>query len=170
MSKPTGNRTIKRLEEALAHSKWEHERDVKRLEETIYSLRCNLIHTAPYEFYEIIRHANVLRDDLWRWEREAVAAIIEKAPVIPAATVYHKDRAACPLCRDLPGMEDGFAMPVGLERHLTGYGNMQQCPVMRAAMDLHKRRDQSSRNSAETRLETQLQEQLRSLKAKEKTP
>jgi hypothetical protein len=164
VSKATGpgSRTIKRLEDALAHSKWEREYDVKRLEETIYGLRRDLLHLAPYEFREIIQFANVLPDDLWRWERDAVAAIIEKTPVLTAKhPPYDKDRAECPLCRDSPGTEDGYAIPIGLERHLTGYGNMPKCPVIHAAMDLHQHRDQSFRSPLALKLEADMEERIR---------
>lgn len=45
-------------------------------------------------------------------------------------------RAACPLCRDIPTgwgyPPAGYALPEGLERHLTGWGNMSKCSVMEA--------------------------------------
>jgi hypothetical protein len=102
----------------------------------ILAAHCQVQHHA-LKLHEIIDIANVLPEDLGRWERDAVAAIIEKRP------------SSRPLCRGRPGMERGYAMPTELERHLPGFGDMQQCPVMKAAMDLHGHHDQGLRNAGE---------------------
>jgi hypothetical protein len=165
VSKPaTGSRTIKRLQEEASRSKFLYEEHIKRLEETICGLKRALLDTVPYEFLDIIEHASVLPEDLWSWEREAIKAIIEKTVVVPSQTPYHKDRAECPLCRSRPGQETGYAMPLGLERHLEGKG-LERCSVMRAVMDLHQRRDQTFRSPLAISLEARLHEKLRNSKS-----
>jgi hypothetical protein len=138
VNKPaTGSRTIARLRYEAMKNQFLYEEHVKRLEETIYDLRRALLDTVPYEFREIIEYANVLPEDLRSREREAIETIIEKAVVVPAPNPYQRDRAECPLCRGRPRQETGYAMPLGLERHLEG-NRLEECSVMRAARHLHK--------------------------------
>jgi hypothetical protein len=51
---------------------------------------------------------------------------------------YLGQRALCPLCRDSSSSpySEGFSVPEGLRRHLTGWGNVRQCRVMQAAAEL----------------------------------
>ncbi len=67
------------------------------------------------------------------WQRDPTAKVLENIEVAPPAHPYLRDRAPWPLCGDTPQMESrGFAFPIGLERHLEGFANQRQCPVMRA--------------------------------------
>lgn len=79
------------------------------------------------------------RVDAQSWESLVAETVIEQAKVLPADEgSYWRDRAYCPLCQQGSHSfyEGGYALPEGLRRHLVGWGNSQQCPVMEAAMEL----------------------------------
>jgi hypothetical protein len=104
---------------------------IKRLESELYVLRRELIAIAPDKFAEIVRPWGLPPDlNPYRWSEEAVARIIEKT--VP----LHADRAPCPLCNSHPDQHAGYALPTGLERHLTGKVGQRQCCVMNAALSL----------------------------------
>ncbi|WP_158985803.1 hypothetical protein [Lysobacter panacisoli] len=81
---------------------------------------------------------------LWDWASETAEKLIEQCQNVIQATYqgqpFGAPRAYCPLCGDGSSSfyEEGFALPTGLMRHLTGYGNMRQCEVFRAALALAK--------------------------------
>ena len=73
------------------------------------------------------------------WEIRVFETIIDYAePLEGTSKGSFNDRALCPLCRESGRSfyEEGFALPEGLKRHLTGYGNMRQCVVTKAAFNL----------------------------------
>jgi hypothetical protein len=82
--------------------------------------------------------------DFGAWQRTVLSRVIDIAEcrAMPGdlRTGSLSARAACPLCRDTPDgwgyRPDGYALPEGLERHLTGWGNMRKCPVMDALNSL----------------------------------
>lgn len=85
--------------------------------------------------------------------------IIEAAEELPPPPVHLTDspRARCPLCKGKPEQRQyyalkhggmsfplemeaeraGYTIPIGLERHLEGYGNMRQCEVMKIVDAMH---------------------------------
>ena len=79
------------------------------------------------------------RDDFDRWERDVTDKIILKGKPFSHG---HERRAYCPLCRASSSSpySEGFSHPEGLKRHLTGFGNTQQCVVMLAAFALERGR------------------------------
>ena len=94
----------------------------------------------------------------WQWQSQAVKAIIQHmtaGPLVklpprgiyrhmPGVITMGHARAPCPLCgagrEPFTNQADDvgtFSVPVGLERHLEGYGSrIRQCPIMAAARDL----------------------------------
>jgi hypothetical protein len=47
----------------------------------------------------------------------------------------YAERAYCPLCREgSSGREPGYILPLGLTRHLTGWGRSYECKVVAAAL------------------------------------
>jgi hypothetical protein len=96
----------------------------------------------------------------WLWQKQAVKAIIERltrGPLVklpspeiyrhmPGVTTMGHARVPCPLCgagrEPFTNQEDEadtigtYSVPIGVERHLEGYGRIRQCPVMAAAHDL----------------------------------
>jgi hypothetical protein len=102
---------------------------IRRLESDIYMLENQLISIAPGDFEEIVRPWKLPPDfNPYRWSDEAAAKIIKKTMV-----VYPEGRAPCPLCNRHPDQHEGYALPVGLERHLTGKLGYHQCYVFGAA-------------------------------------
>jgi len=110
--------------------------EIKRLRAKIGELRRDLIDMVPWKFRQLMTLwvDPETQFNLALWERDLIAKILENTTVDRAANPYFRDRAPCPLCGDTPDADRrGFAFPVGLERHLEGFGTIRQCPVMRAA-------------------------------------
>jgi hypothetical protein len=109
---------------------------VKRLEWEITVLRQELRAVAPVQFEEILNPCGRLPKDFnpYDWPSNIATQIITRAvPLLDAP-----DRAPCPLCNHHPDQHDGYALPNGLERHLTGRLGQRQCSVMKAAHILIK--------------------------------
>ena len=51
---------------------------------------------------------------------------------------YFSDRGLCPLCQASSDNQEGYALPVGLTRHLAGTHRVSQCEVMGAATGVAK--------------------------------
>jgi len=106
---------------------------IKRLESEIYMLRQDLVTVAPDEFIEIVRPRGLAHDfNPYHWLEESAAVILSKT--VPLHDTL--DRAPCPLCNGHPDQHAGYALPAGLERHLTGKLGQRQCVVMNAAQTL----------------------------------
>jgi hypothetical protein len=119
------------------------EERIRRLKDKLDELRRNVIHSVPDKFQEMLTRWGELEPDFkpYMWQIDLVNKVIENTEVIPAANEYSKDRARCPLCNGCPELRsDGFAFPIGLGRHLDGYGNQRQCHVVRAALDIVQER------------------------------
>jgi hypothetical protein len=107
----------------------------------IHELRRELYEIAPYEIRELLDIYSVPIDGKpYAWEREAIARIVANTHgTAPSGqwNISSSDRAPCPLCHGTPDSQaGGYALPLGLERHLGGFGTIQRCPVLRAAIDL----------------------------------
>lgn len=91
--------------------------------------------------------------DVRDWREWAVRKIVQRADTSTARHSSAGPRAVCPLCRESSRNRyvEGFALPVGLERHLTGYGQSYQCGVFRAA-DQEALEAQWSRDRGEPQL------------------
>jgi hypothetical protein len=114
---------------------------IRHLQNELDAARRAIIEVMPYEVSERLGtyYRCKTRDDAYDWEREVVEFIIDKAEPLPERLSFcGGDRAYCPLChRGSQGpYDEGFALPEGLRRHLTGYGNTHQCGVMEAAFRL----------------------------------
>jgi hypothetical protein len=117
------------------------EDQIRRLQNELDAARRAIIDVMPYEISERLGtyYRCGSRADTYDWQREVVDFIIDKAELLPERLSYcGVDRAYCPLChRGSQGpYDEGFAIPEGLRRHLTGYGNTHQCQVMEAAFGL----------------------------------
>lgn len=117
--------------------------EIKALRRELSNLRHDLIRLQPQEIADLLTsyHACTTRAQWGKWRRDTVEAVIERATLDPALASYPgiEKRAVCPLCGDGTsafGARGGFAYPGGLERHLTGYGNMHQCTVLDTAFKL----------------------------------
>ncbi|WP_262299686.1 hypothetical protein [Microvirga sesbaniae] len=106
---------------------------IRRLEREIYDARSTVIRLMPADVQKVIDefYACKTRTELGAWRRRLMRYIISRAEILPKHR-YSGERAYCPLCREGPSSsyEEGFSIPLGLERHLdratTGHG----CSVM----------------------------------------
>ena len=74
--------------------------------------------------------------DIYAWRAWVVAKLLCMADTSTAVQpVDGSPRAVCPLCGDHSRSphETGFALPIGLERHLLGTCGSRQCGVFRCA-------------------------------------
>jgi|GEM_PF-1331266 len=119
------------------------DQEIKALRRELSDLRHDLIRLQPQDIADLLTsyYGCTTRAEWGKWKRDTAEAVIERAKVDPALASYPgiEERAVCPLCGDGTnafGSRGGFAYPGGLERHLTGYGNMHQCTVLGTAFKL----------------------------------
>lgn len=114
---------------------------IERLEDELYMARREIIYLAPDEFHNLLHSYSSCetRAETYRWTDGVAEQIIERAvPLDGYQTDIFGERAFCPLCRGgtQSRYEKGFSLPVGLHRHLVGYGQSVMCSVMGAARKL----------------------------------
>lgn len=155
--------TKKRKSEYISDSMLQHLRNAieEPLKREINQLRRTILELARDQelVYEALeKHAGECEP--WVWQQQAVKTIIERVtrgPLVklpppefyrhmPGVTVMGHARVPCPLCgagrEPFTNQEDEaetigtYSVPIGLERHLEGYGRIRQCPVLAAARDL----------------------------------
>jgi hypothetical protein len=115
------------------------EDEIRKLKDELYFARRAIVNLMPDKISELLGgyfHCET-RNDLHRWQGEAIAAIIETASPLTPHDAYFP-RAYCPLCGEgsQGPYEEGFSLPEGLRRHLAGWGNCRQCSVTEAAFAL----------------------------------
>ncbi len=113
-----------------------------------------IVSMVPEKFSEIINPYPLPKsfDESIHWGDNIAAEVLELAnddEVV--ADHWHGATRKCPLCggtaNNFYDSERGFTFPLGLERHLTGFGKVHKCEVMKAAEAL------ASRNRDELRKE-----------------
>jgi hypothetical protein len=93
----------------------------------------------PFEVAFLLKSGTECKsyDEFCRWDGEIIEQILALAEPDPEITSPFSlsERAYCPLCKDGGSAlyEKGFALPIGLKRHLEGYGSMRRCVVFNAA-------------------------------------
>lgn len=111
---------------------------IRRLETDLYRARRTIIELMPERIRELLDsfYGCDSREASYRWQHEVVEELIGLAEAIPDKSPFRADRAYCPLCGSGSSSpyERGFSLPEGLRRHLSGWGNAQQCDVMDAVM------------------------------------
>ena len=117
-----------------------HDERIRRLEDDLYVARHTILELLPEPAQEILTsflERNTPRERL-SWEHDIVEEITALAVKIEGAASYWQPRAYCPLCGrgTTWAYSEGFTLPEGLRRHLTGWGKAQQCTVMGAAIKL----------------------------------
>lgn len=113
---------------------------LEAVEEDLISARHTIIQLVPGQYSSILnsyRDCNSTRD-VHTWKHDIVARIVAHASSEIDGHSYYERRTNCPLCRSAGNgpYQNGFTVPVGLERHLTGFGNTHHCPVTEAAFAL----------------------------------
>ena len=132
----------------------EIETKVRELEHELWVARTAIIDLMSEPAREILkghyRHEMNSWGDAWHWAERAAEQIVELCEDVQQATYQGypmgAPRANCPLCgRGTSGpYAEGFALPEGLVRHLTGSHNSRQCDVLRAALGLARSSADSS--------------------------
>ena len=84
-------------------------------------------------------------EDYVEWRHNFIEAVLEIAEIIPDSDKNRyssSPRAYCPLCGygGTGGWNNsnGYAFPVGLDSHLRGHGNTQECYPMKIACTIVK--------------------------------
>ena len=119
----------------------------REYEDKLYVLRRNILRMVPERFRSILEgyRSYETRDEFGKYYygsidtivdmvAEAIAEIQKDKP--EAITPWEQDRVFCPLCKEGNQNGTGLTVPTGLERHLKGYGTIQQCIATEAAYDL----------------------------------
>jgi hypothetical protein len=105
---------------------------ISRMEQELLDAWNAVFVLAPVEFRELLRSYSECetREDSRVWQDKVVEAILETAarPLFDSGL----DRMKCPLCQCGTRADEGFSIPVGIQRHLTGWAQQMQCDVMKA--------------------------------------
>lgn len=115
--------------------------EIERLKNDLFDSRYTILNLMPEKIGNLLKgyyHVKS-RQEGYAWEHEVVEQIITEANIFSKEEgSYLEDRAYCPLCgRGSNSPYDrGFAIPEGLRRHLTGWGNTSRCDVTEAAFRL----------------------------------
>lgn len=116
------------------------EERVRKLEQELESARRTIIRLAPIEYQDILKSFYECKSthEFWRWEELVAEKIAHRVPEAAMTESFGTRRADCPLCgRSTMGPNaEGFVIPGGLIRHLTGFGNTRRCAVTEAASQL----------------------------------
>jgi hypothetical protein len=108
---------------------------MRRMRDEMYRLRMTVISLIREPYRSIIEPPyDFTQDQSHDWLATTSNRVIELTE--PGS----HGRAACPLCGAVPQFVGsvGYTYPDGLDRHLTGSHNAQQCPVMYAADGLRR--------------------------------
>lgn len=111
------------------------ERRLDRVETKLYYTRQFVLSLLPKELQTLLKDYS-LGVDYSSWHR----VIVEKVLGMATATIdghgYFPDRGVCPLCQGGSINHEGFTIPNGLLRHLTGSHKAQVCEVLEAANEV----------------------------------
>lgn len=119
----------------------EQAEEIRRLKDELFMARQEILYLAPDEFHDLLRSYRFCetRAATYAWADRVADQIVERAvPLQGYMTEIFGTRALCPLCRGgtQSQYEQGYSLPVGLHRHLVGYGRVNECPVIDAAREL----------------------------------
>src|SRR5262245_28305236 len=110
--------------------------ELRHLEDELYAARRAIINLMPEKVGRVLEsyHACESTREYYAWREEAADQLIA---LVPPDTIKQR-RTNCPLCGSggHGPFADGFTVPEGMRRHLTGYGNTHHCPVTEAAFEL----------------------------------
>jgi hypothetical protein len=118
-----------------------HDERIRTLENHLYKACYAVVMLLPEPIRDIANsHYSIgSREDAHHWENALVDRIVESATTLSRDEgSYFGPRAYCPLCGSgSSGPYDrGFALPEGLRRHITGFGNAGPCDVLSPVLDL----------------------------------
>jgi hypothetical protein len=114
--------------------------ELRQLKDELYAARSAVINLMPDKVSEVLGSYYRCKStrEYYAWCDETADQIITLVPPDTIKQSYHGRRASCPLCGSVGHgpYADGFTVPEGMRRHLTGYGNTHHCPVTKAAFEL----------------------------------
>ena len=119
----------------------------REYEDKLYVLRRNILRMVPEKFRTILEdyRSYKTKDELGKYYYGSISKIVDMVAEAVAEIrkdetetpiLWQKDRVFCPLCGEGNQNGTGLTIPTGLERHLKGYGTIQQCIAMETAYDL----------------------------------
>jgi hypothetical protein len=146
---------------------------IRQLETELDDARRAVIRLMPEKVQEILYsyHRCTSRIEFHHWRSAVIDELVELAKPIPRHSPYDTDRAQCPLCGGSPENfyqpQQGFSLPVGLHRHLEGWGRVHQCDVTAAAFALGREWSHDKFHESEQRERVEAACQLATRKATE---
>jgi hypothetical protein len=149
------------------------EQEIRRLQMDLDHARRAIIRLMPESLRDVLYsyHQCTSRGQLYQWRDAVSDQIIEFATPLPRRSAYESERANCPLCggsaQSFYETEQGFSLPVGLHRHLVGWGNTHQCDVTVAAFGLAHDWGHQEFHEAERRQEAEARAKVAERKATE---
>lgn len=141
-------------------------RDLENARHAILGLMSEPARDILSRYYQCASRAEVRE-----WESKVVDQLVNLATPLPPRSQYEGERAYCPLCggsaQDIYNSQRGFSLPVGVERHLSGWGNTHQCDVTVAAFGLARDWARDKFQESERREEAEAQAQIAKRRATE---
>jgi hypothetical protein len=120
----------------------EYDAEIRRLKDDLYEAREAIVRLMPEPIQEILGsyYRCTCRVEVHQWKSAVIDQLVELAKPVPLRTAHDNARAYCPLCggsaQSIYESQQGFSIPIGLQRHLEGWGNAHQCDVTVAAFKL----------------------------------
>lgn len=111
-----------------------YEERIKRLESELWTARYTILNLFTDELRELLNsyYSYESRPSLYEWENMIAEKLLDHVTILPYHPDWGRERAYCPFCGlgSQGPYDHGFAIPEGLRRHITGYGNTTKCPVV----------------------------------------
>lgn len=116
------------------------DRRERDLLDKLYRARRALVGTLPSTTERLLLDYYSCKDrsEANKWLEHVVEELIGTAVPIEGSGRWGPERAICPLCKGSSNspFDEGFALPEGLRRHLSGWGNARQCVMTEAAFQM----------------------------------
>ena len=119
----------------MRYSSKNPEEKIQKLESELWIARETILHLMPDKLCVLLNSYSDCKskEETRQWMGAVIEKLLTHVNTDPFDSRRDRSRAFCPLCGS--GIQDrdeekGFAIPEGLRRHFTGYGNMRMCPVI----------------------------------------
>ena len=114
------------------------EHKFRRLEDELFCAQETVLNLMSADMQKLLNsyYSVNSRAESYLWRQSVIDQLIELAEPLLARSTVSEPRACCPLCGfgSMSYYDDGFALPLGLRRHLEGAGrSIVQCGVMKVA-------------------------------------
>ncbi|HEY4212200.1 MAG TPA: hypothetical protein VGM84_12010 [Steroidobacteraceae bacterium] len=151
----------------------QYDERIRQLENELDDARRAIIRLMPETVQEILDsyYQCTSRIEFHHWKSKVIDELVELASPLPRHTPYDTDRALCPLCggsaENFYQSTQGFSLPLGLHRHLEGWGRTHQCDVTAAAFALGREWARDKFHESEQQQRTEAAANLATRKATE---